>query len=150
MPTNNLQAHMQRLQQFANNLPQTAEKVLRKYDKELVALQKDQLSQGINSKGASIAPPYRPLTIEQKKQKSGLAGEYRYVTYFDTGELYRSLQLMVQSGKFTITANTFKFRKAEERSGRDTFGLNRDSRIEARDYIIQPELAAEYKSQVMR
>jgi hypothetical protein len=150
MPTNNLQQHMQRLQQFANNLQQTGDGIVKKYDKELLALQKDQLSQGINSRGNSINPPYRPFTIEQKKQRSGLAGEYRFVTYFDTGGLYAKLQLIVQGGKFTITANTFKFAKAEQRSGNDTFGLNKESRIEARDYIIAPELIAEYRKSVMK
>lgn len=150
MPINNLKAHMQRLEQFANNYQQTAEGIVKKYDKEIVALQKDQLAMGINSKGNSITPPYRPFTVEQKKQKSGLAGVYDYVTYFDSGELYNKLQLMISGGKFTITANTFKFRKAEERSGQNTFGLDLKSRTEARDYIIQPELAAAFQKQVMR
>lgn len=50
-----------------------------------------QLSAGVNGDGSSIEPEYAYLTVQLKKQKSGLAGVYDRVTLYDKGDHYREL-----------------------------------------------------------
>src|SRR5438105_15278256 len=86
-------------------------KIVTDHKDKLADLQAAQLAQGINSKGEEINPQYAPFTIEQKKKKTGLAGVYSRVTYFDTGDLYKSLQAQVSGTKFSIRSESFKFDK---------------------------------------
>lgn len=102
---------------------------------KLADLQASQLAQGVNSKGQQINPQYRPFTVEQKlKYGVGLGRVVDRVTFFSSGDLYRSLSAQIAGTKFKISSPSFKFDKMIKRSGVDVVGLNIESR---RDFIME-------------
>lgn len=151
MPTADLKAFTQRLQQFADNYEHTAESIIRAHSSDIADLQATQLAKGINSEGRQITPAYSPFTVEQKQKYGvGLGRVTSHVTGFMTGETYKLLQAQVGAGKFTITANTFKFGKLEQHYGVRLFGLTKDSAAEFRDSVALPEMQEEFERQVLR
>lgn len=80
----------------ALNIKQIAIDTIQKNKEVMADLVATQLSQGVRSDGSEILPSYTPLTIELKKQKSGLAGVTDRVTLFDTGEHYKELYVEVK------------------------------------------------------
>jgi hypothetical protein len=115
---------------------------------KLADLQASQLAQGINSQGKQIYPQYAAFTISEKKKKTGLAGVYDRVTFFNTGELYKSLAAQIQGSKFRITSPSFKFDKMVQRSGVGVVGLNVDSRRDFIQEITRPEILEVYRQKV--
>lgn len=115
-------------------------------NKDVIAdLQAEQWAQGLASDGGQIYPEYAPYTIEQKRGKPGLSGVTSHVTFYDTGETYRLLTAMINSGHYTITAATFKFDKIIKRSGKRVVGLTYDSREKFAKGVTLPGIKKVFK-----
>lgn len=99
--------------------------------KEIAAdLNATQLSQGVRSDGSELLPSYAPLTIELKKQKSGLASVTDHVTLFDTGEFYRELYAEAQGDDIEYGSKNEKAEKLNKKYSTrrgSIFGLDDDT-----------------------
>ena len=121
------------------------ERVIIEHKDVIADLQAEQWAKGINSFGREIGPAYAPYTIEQKQQKSGLAAVTDHVTYYDTGELYKSLNGEVSNKQYDITSPSFKFEKAKERSGVTVVGLSPESKQRFAEEITIPGVRKVFK-----
>ena len=99
------------------------ETVIKAHEDTLADMQAEQWAKGQAANGGEIFPAYAPYTVEQKQTKTGLAGVYSHVTFYDTGELYRSLQGKVANMQYDITSDNFKYQKAIDRSGLRIVGI---------------------------
>jgi hypothetical protein len=121
------------------------EKVIHDNSEVIADLQAEQWAKGETAKGEEILPPYAPYTIEQKRQKTGLAAVTDHVTFYDTGELYKSLQAPVANMQYDITSNNFKFKKATDRSGLRIVGLTDSNRLRFAEEITLPGVRKVFK-----
>ena len=78
------------------NIAATAAETIEEKGEVMADLNAEQLAQGLRSDGTEILPDYAPLTVELKKEKSGLAAVTDHVTLYDTGSFYRQLVAEVQ------------------------------------------------------
>jgi len=114
------------------------EKVIKDKSEVIADFQAEQWAKGQAANGSDILPQYAEFTIEEKKKKSGLAGVYDHVTFYDTGELYKSLQGEVANMQYDITSSNFKFGKAVKRSGERIVGLTDVNKERFADEITLP------------
>jgi hypothetical protein len=104
-------------------------------------LQAEQWAKGKRSDGNDINPQYSPFTIAYKKQFGvGLGRITDHVTFYQTGELYKSLYAAVNNRQFSIESDNFKFDKAKKRSGEKIVGLNQESKVTFAENITLPEI----------
>ena len=86
---------MDALQVLANvrklDILQTADDTINENSEVFADLIATQMAHGVRSDGSDILPSYKPLTIEMKQGRSGLAGVTDRVTLFDQGNFYRGL-----------------------------------------------------------
>jgi len=116
---------------------------------KLADLQAEQLAQGLDSNGQKIGPAYSPFTIAKKKSEGvGLGRVTSVITFFDTGDLYKSLRAEIRSSSFSIKSNSFKFDKMVKRSGVNTVGLNDESREKFVLGVTRPGVINAYNRKV--
>ncbi len=124
---------------------------------KLADLQATQLSQGIDVEGRRItlllhgkrSDSYAPFTIKKKKEEGkGLGAVIDRVTWYMTGELYKSLDVEVKASSFRFTSNSFKFEKLIDRSGVRAIGLTKDSRIDFINGVTRPQILLAYTQKV--
>jgi hypothetical protein len=139
MPLNNLRNRITAFKAF--DWASEARGIVERNGSVIVDLQAEQLAKGKNRKGEDINPGYSDYTIQLKKQKTGLAGVYSHVTYFNTGELYKSFFTKVEGHKFSIQSESFKFAKMIKRSGQNVVGLDLEMRQRFVEGITRPEIA---------
>lgn len=109
---------------------------------ELVKLQQEQLSHGVDVTGAHRIDEYRPLTIFLKnKFGQGLGAVTDRVTFFMTGELYGSLKPVIHDEKFQIKSPLPTFDKMVDRIGDENYGLSPDQRFEFATVVLLPNFA---------
>jgi hypothetical protein len=143
----NLKNKIQALERF--NFKDELVSIVRDNKEKIADLQASQLAKGVNSKGLTIFPQYAPFTINFKKKYGvGLGAVVDRVTYFQTGDLYKRLYAAVDAKNYTIKADSFKFDKMIERSGKDVVGLNKDSRRDFVNEITRPQILEVYKRKV--
>lgn len=93
----------------------------------------EQLAQGIRSDGSEILPSYKPLTIEIKSEKSGLAGVTNRVTLYDEGDHYRGLYTEVQGDELIQGSRDPKSEKLDKKYSTakgSIYGLTEDNQEE--------------------
>jgi len=112
----------------------------------LADLQAEQWAKGLAANGSEILPPYAPYTIEEKKKKTGLAAVTDHVTFYDTGELYKSLRGEAANMKYDITSDNFKFKKAIDRSGVRIVGLTDESKERFAEEITVPGVRRSFEA----
>ncbi|MCW3108482.1 MAG: hypothetical protein JWQ09_2988 [Segetibacter sp.] len=122
--------------------------IVERHKEDIADLQAEQLAKGKNRKGEDINPQYSDYTIELKKQKQGLAGIYSHVTYFDTGDLYKSLYTQIEGKKFSLQSESFKFEKMIKRSGQNVVGLDLEMRKRFVEEVTRPEMAGIVKQKL--
>ena len=96
-------------------------------------LNAEQLARGLRADGSEILPLYKPLTIEIKQTKSGLAAVTDHVTLFDTGSHYRELYAEVQGDEIEYGSRDEKSAKLQKKystSKGPIYGLTTDSKDE--------------------
>jgi hypothetical protein len=105
-----------------------------------------QLAQGLRSDGSEILPSYAPLTIELKKNKSGLAGVTDHVTLFDTGSHYEKLYTEVKGDELEYGSKDNKSAGLQEkydRKGKSSkgsiYGLTEDSKDDLTGGHTEPQ-----------
>lgn len=100
-----------------------------------------QLSQGLRSDGSELLPSYAPLTIELKKQKSGLASVTDHVTLFDTGDFYQEIYAVAEGDDIEYGSKNEKAEKLNKKystSKGSIFGLDDDSADELVEGHLKP------------
>lgn len=110
-------------------------------------LQRTQLQSGKDADGAgAIATKgndyYSPLTIELKKNNSGVGAIVDYVTNYNTGALQGSLKKEVVGDLVTTTSNVSYFAEREAESSPSTFNLGPDLRLQFAESIVLPTVGA--------
>jgi len=120
-----IQEHLAKLRGF--NFQDELQVIIEDNKERVADLQADQLSQGLRNDGRQINPQYTKYTVAAKQQFGvGLGAVTDRVTFYDTGELYKSLRVKVTPTTFTIQSDNFKFDKMIKRSGKETVGLSKD------------------------
>lgn len=96
---------------------------------EILALNKEQMLEGVNKQGTDIKPEYSPSTLSSKK-KLGRSGK---VDLWDKGDFHSSMELKVVSKlSYIIDSSDWKNARLVKKYGSSIpfFGLNPTSREE--------------------
>lgn len=122
------------------NVLYTAQQSIERTSRQAVAIQKDQLFQGIRPDGATVFPEYRPYTVRIKQEKGQ---PYDRVTRKDTGAYYAGIKLDVKGVNYYIESTDPKADALNKKYG--GIGLSRDSRI---SYVLalRPEFIKNIKA----
>lgn len=92
-----------------------------KYRKLIIQLNKDQLQDGINADGVSLGQ-YSQTSVNVFGKRAG------HITLFDTGDLYKSINIKYTTNEFELTGDPFKenqfspFASIQKIDLRDRFG----------------------------
>lgn len=119
---------IKRLKKFEKDIPLMIEKVIK--DNESVILDmntEDQLfEKGINRLGVPLSDfaPYKPFTIEVKKEKGQ---PFTRVTLKDEGDFHRSFFIEYSKDGFEIKAADEKTPGLTKKYGKQIFGLDQDN-----------------------
>lgn len=106
---------------------------------EIIAdLNAGQLAQGIRADSKPILPEYSPLTVQLKKEKSGLSAVTDHVTLFDKGDFYKGLEVLVKGTEIDYGSNDPKSGKLQTKYGDQIFGLTEDSADELSEGFLRP------------
>lgn len=132
------------------NLRAILRNVLKEHERDILDLQKEQMSAGLADMGDEIQPAYRDRTIQLKKAKGQ---ENDHVTLRDTGSFYRKQYAKFSVDHFEITSSDRKrlklLRKYSGNRGGDIFGLAPESKAVLAD-MIKPEIQNEFKDKVLK
>jgi len=133
----------------ALNIPSVAVTTLKENSERMADLIAGQLAQGLRSDGSEILPSYKPLTIELKHEKSGLAAVTDHVTLYDTGEHYKELYVEIKGDEIEYGSHDDKSEKLQEKydvKGRkgngSIYGLTEDSK----DELVEGHLSNRFQS----
>ena len=119
--------------------------VLAHKEEILTAITQDQLyEQGINGAGVSIMSyqPYAPSTIKRKQKKGQ---PYNRVTLKDTGEWYKSLDLVYDVDGFYVYSTDDKNTYLKKRYGDKILRLSNSNLNQVLRDTIRPHLARKLK-----
>lgn len=94
--------------------------------------------QGQDATGQAIGPPYRPFTVQVKRQKGQPTDR---VTLRDTGDFHESFRVQWQDTEFRIDATDAKTYKLTRAYGAEIFGLDDAGQQELIELIREPLLA---------
>jgi hypothetical protein len=108
----------------------------------VIDLNLSQLSEGKDSDGKEIQPPYSPLTVMIKKSKGQPTDR---VTLRDEGDFYSKFTLESQKFPITLDSKDLKTPKLTEKYGSEIFGLTEKSKDELVQEI-KPEVQDYYHS----
>lgn len=98
---------------------------------QMADLNNQQLDEGLYADGRDT-PDYSPFTIEIKRAKGQ---EWRFMTFYDTGETRNSIRYLVRNGKLVVTMND-RFNLMDEYS-QNIIGLTANSIADVKDEIIE-------------
>lgn len=101
---------------------------MKKHKEEIVALNKEQMYYGKLSNGRDIAPPYSPLTVNEKLKKGQ---PYDRVTLEDTGKFKRGMNMKVTREYYEMYSTDPKQIKLIEQYSAEIFGLSLSGKKEA-------------------
>lgn len=95
-----------------------------------------QLAKGLRTDGDYITPEYRPLTVEIKSGKTGLAAVTSHVTLYDTGAHYEGLYAAVKGEEVEYGSKDIKSLQLQAKYDGDQrksepssiYGLTEDSK----------------------
>lgn len=122
------------------NVLYAAQESIKRTSERMVAIQKDQLFQGIRPDGDDVFPPYRPLTIYLKEQKGQPTDR---VTRKDTGKYYAGIKVDVTGEKYEIKSTDSKAGSLNKKYG--DIGLSKASRI-IYVHALRPEFIKNIKA----
>lgn len=99
------------------------------------------LSEGKDKEGDKRQDSYRPFTIQEKEEKGkGLGRITDRVTFYMTGNLYRSLFARVTKRTFLVESPLPTFEKMLRRIGYNLYGIDPQRTQEFREEITIPRL----------
>jgi hypothetical protein len=125
------------------NIKQVAIEALRDNEEIMADLNAGQMAKGKRATGTDIKPAYAPLTIELKKEKSGLASVTDRVTLYDTGSHYRNLYADVKGDEIEYGSKDPKSEDLQKKYGA-IYGLTNDSKEE----LIEGHLEGDFYDKV--
>lgn len=106
------------------------------YPDEIAQLNRDQLWEGIDSKGNSITPPYTAMTKWLKEQKGQ---PWDRVTLRDTGQFQSKLHLVIQGDMYDLKSDDSKEASLKAKYGDDIEGLT-DANKEETENIVHNDV----------
>jgi len=131
------------------NLRAIYRNAIKEHERDILDLQKEQMSAGLADQGDDIEPGYRPRTIELKKAKGQ---ETDHVTLQDTGAFYRGQYVKFAVDHFELTSRDRKrnklVRKYHGNRGGDIFGLAPESK-EVLGAMILPDIQDEFRDRLL-
>lgn len=104
-----------------------------------------QLAEGIKADGSKADFTYAPVTIAQKRQRSGLASVTSHLTNFDSGESYSRLYEKVEGKKVIFGTKTDKEEAISDRMDGKAFGLTNDSKGSLMKENVKPAFLKKIK-----
>lgn len=125
----------------------TAIATLQENEERMADLNAGQMAQGLRADGSEILPSYKPLTVELKSDKPGLAGVTDRVTLYDTGEHYAELYAEVKGDQIehgSHDGKSAKLQKKYDKKGASIYGLTIDSREE----LVNGPVGASWKQKI--
>lgn len=134
---------LQRIQTFDAGLNDGTymSEIIKEYEPEICDMNSENqlFEEGVNRVGVSIMDymPYTPKTIELKEIKGQPTDR---VTLRDTGDFHASFHLIIESDKFTITADDYKTEGLIRKYGRQILGLTDLNAEELTHEYILPSL----------
>lgn len=141
------QAIAKKLQAFQNHVNSIVIEEAGKLEDEIIILnQDDQLAEGIDNKGQSITPEYRPFTVEVKKAKGQ---PYDRVTLYDEGNFYKGFHTEIVNNKIYVDSTDQKTNKLGEKYGEDIFGLTEKNIDYFNETYLKEALINRLKSQLL-
>lgn len=123
-------------------LPQIIEQAVRDSEREVIAVQQDQMFEGIAADGFSIGT-YAPITQQIKRSKGQPTDR---VTGYDTGSMYRGMQMVVGSGRFAVLSKSATFGPFTDRYGDHVFGISPAYADDVKEAVM-PRIIQEVKQQ---
>jgi len=126
-----------KLVEVFNNLDlvQETAKAAKDNEDKMVALNRDQMNEGIASTGDYIKPDYTRLTVEQKKIKGQ---RYDVVTLRDTGAFQGEMYQIISGDKYDYFSRDSKAVSLHNKYAPEIFGLTPDSRATAWREFLAP------------
>ena len=100
--------------------------VLKKLNKFISDLNREQLVSGVNDDGEKLEPEYSEVTIFIKQKRSGTAGITDRVTLFGKGNLHKSIFSIPSIGEVTMGARDERVMELAQKYG-DFLGLTQES-----------------------
>lgn len=135
------------------NLTSIVRNALREHERDILDLQKEQLSAGVADMGDEIRPRYARRTIRYKKKKGQ---PYDRVTLRDKGGFYRRMFIRFRArdkADFTISSSDRKRAKLEGRyhgqRGGHIFGLAPQNKLYLSRGILLPEIQRDFKDKII-
>lgn len=111
----------------------------------IVELQKEQLSEGLDINGQSRVDSYSSQYAALKKKKyEGLGAVTDIVTFYATGDLYRSLKLKIRDFNYEVVSDDSNFEWMTERITNEKYGLSPDSRDSFTISYIMPNIETSF------
>lgn len=141
-----------RVQTFNNGLTDGTyiSAIIKEYEPEICDMNSEvQLfEQGKNRVGVDIMDymPYTPKTIEIKEIKGQPTNR---VTLRDEGDFHSSFRLIIESDKFTVTADDWKTDWLVKKYGRQILGLTDENAEELTHEYIYPDLLAKAREVIL-
>ncbi len=129
------------------DIPRAASATIERNEEVIADLNATQMSQGKRSDGSEILPSYRPMTVDLKMKKSGLAGVTDRVTLFDKGDHYRGLYAKVKGLDIEYGSADQKSEKLQDKydtARGSIYGLNLDSR----DELVEGHLRSDFQNDI--
>lgn len=105
----------------------------------------DQLYQGLDSQGNSVAPPYAAATIRAKRRKGQ---PHDRVTLRDTGDFHDSFFVAYGTGEFSLTARDKKKQWLDRKYGKLIYGLT-DENIDRLSRLIEGDFINEARKVIL-
>lgn len=122
------------------------ENIVQSNSQRLVELEQEQLAAGIDSRGKFRVDQYRPLTkFIKQTQGIGLGAVTDRVTFFMTGQLYKSLFAKITKETFAFESPLPTYGKMLERIGEENFGLSPEQKKEFTTEIVVPQFSVIFK-----
>jgi hypothetical protein len=115
-------------------------------EKAFLKLNKSQLAQGLQKDDNESTFVYKPFTIAQKKQRTGLASVTDHLTNFDTGESYKKMYVNATADNVIIGTTSGLEDDISGRMKGKAFGLNSDNS----DKFVKENLQKTYVEKVRK
>lgn len=124
--------------------------ILNENDEYIADLVRNQLMKGKRGDGedteASEGAFYKSPTVERKLRLDGLSGEYAFVTMFDSGNFYKSLQSYAQGVTFEVDSDVPYFDKLQQWNNGKLVELTQQNCDKFAQEILFPELQKRFSS----
>ena len=136
---------LRKLQDFDRNAERIIIEQSKKFERNILAWNKEQLEDGKTSLGKEITPSYTPFTISLKRQKGQISDR---VTLKDTGSFQDSFFVIFGDDFFDVYATDSKRNKIQKKYGADLYGLQKEN-VDKLSLELKPVMQDEFKKRIL-